>query len=51
MVKRVTEKRTSYNVYLVNGSERFLCNNRPVEQAKQYAEGLQRTLTPGIQVI
>jgi hypothetical protein len=51
MVKRETEKRSSYNVYLVNGSKRFLCNNRPVDQAHAYAEGLQAILTPGIQTI
>lgn len=51
MVRRVTDKRTSYNIYLVNGSKRFLCNNRPVEYAKAYAEGLKAILTPGIPII
>ena len=51
MVERQTDKRRSYNIYLVNGSARFLCNNTSVDQAEAYAEGLQRTLTPGIQIV
>jgi len=51
MALRQTEKRTSYNIYLVNGSNRFLCNNRPYEQGEAYAQGLRRALTPEVEII